>query len=127
MKRLAVFFLLPFLLWGCGRNRMPDGPMCRVVTEIRVALTADGHTTRRTYTGAREMESVMCYLRLLEKIRQVDIDPDSFRADSIEIIVFYSDGASTTYRQLHDQLLQIDDGPWFLIQKAKMELLFPES
>ena len=124
MKKLAVFLLLPFLLCGC-RQKMPLGPMCRVVTEIRVSATADGHTVNKNYTGSKEMESVMCYLRLLEKGRQVDIDPDSFRSDSYEITVFYSDGAFTVYRQLHDQLLQIDGGPWRLVQKAKLQLLFP--
>ena len=125
MKKMAVFLLLPFLLWGCNLRKMPTGPMCRVVNRIQVAATGDGHTEVRTYTGSREMESVMCYLRLLEKGRQVDIDPDSFRSDSYEITVFYSDGAFTTYRQLHDQLLQTDGGPWYLVQKAKLELLFP--
>lgn len=125
MKKLAVFLLLSSLLWGCAKNEAPTGPMCRVVTQIRVAATVDGKASIQTYTEPREMESVLCYLRLLERGNRADIDPDSFRADSYEITVCYSDGQRTTYRQLHDQLLQTDGGPWQTIKTEKMELLFP--
>ena len=125
MKKLAVFLLLSSLLWGCAKKEAPTGPMCRVVTQIRVAATVDGKASIQTYTEPREMESVLCYLRLLEKGSRADIDPDSFRADSYEITVCYSDGQHTTYRQLHDQLLQTDGGPWQTIKTEKMELLFP--
>ena len=125
MKKLAVFLLLPFLLWGCTDRKLPTGPMCRVVTQIRVAYTIDGQTTSKTYTDSKEMESILNYLRLLKKGNKTDIDPDSFRADSFEITLYYSDGQHNTYRQLHDQLLQTDDGPWLKIETEKMELLFP--
>ena len=126
MKKMAVFLLLPFLLWGCSFRKLPEGPLCRVVTRVQVTATAQGHTWENTYTDSTRMESVLCYLRLLRKGRPADIDPDSFRADSYEITVFYSDGQSTTYRQLHRDFLQIDDGAWARIDGAKMELLFPE-
>ena len=125
MKKLAFLLLMPLMLCGCAKSKMPTGPMCRVVTEVQVAATIDGETHVRTYTESPQMESVLCYLRLLEKGNRTDIDPDSFRADIFEITVFYSDGQQTFYRQLHDQLLQIDDGPWQIIKKAKLQLLFP--
>lgn len=125
MKKLAVFLWLPLLLWGCAKEEAPIGPMCRVVTQIRVSATVDGGASIKTYTQPREMESILCYLRLLEKGNRADIDPDSFRSDSYEITVYYSDGQRTTYRQLHDQLLQTDGGPWQVIEAEKMELLFP--
>ena len=125
MKKLAVFLWLPVLLWGCAKEEAPIGPMCRVVTQIRVSATVDGGASIKTYTQPREMESILCYLRLLEKGNRADIDPDSFRSDSYEITVYYSDGQRTTYRQLHDQLLQTDDGPWQVIEAEKMEVLFP--
>ena len=125
MKKLAVFLLFPFLLCGCTESKIPAGPMCRVVTQVQVAATIDGETYVRTYTDSPRMESVLCYLRLLERGRRSDIDPDSFRSDIFEITVFYSDGQQTGYRQLHDQLLQVDNGPWQIIKKAKLELLFP--
>ena len=125
MKKMAVFLLLAALLSGCARRKLPQGPMCRVVTHIQVAYTIDGRTETKTYTEPKEMESVLCYLRLLEKGNRTDIDPDSFRSDTYEITVFYSDGQHNTYRQLHDQLLQADSGPWRKIETEKMELLFP--
>ena len=125
MKKMAIILLLPLLLCGCSRRRMPTGPMCRVVTQIQVSATIDGQTQVTTYTDYPKMEAVLSYLRLLEKGNRRDIDPDSFRADIYEITVFYSDGQHTTYRQLHDQLLQTDGGPWQIIKKAKLQLLFP--
>ena len=124
MKKVVIF-LLSLSLWGCAKEDVPIRPMCRVVTQVKVAATVDGHTTENTYTDAERMESVLCYLRLLQKGNRTDIDPDSFRSDSFEITLFYSDGQQTTYRQLHTELLQIDDGPWQRIDGAKMELLFP--
>ena len=125
MKKIAVFLLLPMVLRGCGFREMPTGPMCRTVTQVQVTATAQGQTWENTYTDSTRMESVLCYLRLLQKGKKVDIDPDSFRADSYEIQVRYSDGQHTTYRQLHDDFLQVDGGAWETIHKAKMELLFP--
>ena len=125
MKKLASFLLLPLLLWGCVRREMPIGPMCRVVTQVQVAYTIDGQTQVKTYTDPEGMQSVLNYLRLVQKSNQTDIDPDSFRSDSYEITLFYSDGNRNTYRQLHDGFLQIDGGPWQRIETEKMELLFP--
>ena len=96
-----------------------------MVTHVQVAVTSNGLTHSVTYTEDPQIESVLCYLRLLEKGNRSDMDPDSSRANIYEITVFYSDGQHTIYRQLHDQLLQTDGGPWQIIQKAKLELLFP--
>ena len=125
MKRLAVFLLLPLLLGGCAKKETPQGPLCRVVTEIRVVATIDGQTYLKTYTAPEQMHSALNYLRLLQKGKRADIDPDSFRSDSYEITVFYSDGQRTRYHQLHTDYLKIDDGHWQTIEGAKMELLFP--
>ena len=125
--RKMVVFLLSVLLWGCAKSEIPQGPMCRVVTQVEVTATIDGEVYASTHTASKEMESVMCYLRLLQKGKKADIDPDSFRSDYYEITVSYSDGQQTVYRQLHRDFLQIDDGPWRTIDGAKIELLFPES
>ena len=125
MKRLAVFLLLPFLLTGCSWQKMPAGPLCRVVTQVHINATVDGETGSITYTDPKGMESVLNYLRLLKKGNRTDIDPDSFRADSYEITLYYSDGQHTTYRQLHNDFLQTDGGAWKSIEGAKMQLLFP--
>ena len=122
-----VIFLLPLLLCGCAKSEIPKGPMCRVVTQVEVTATIDGEVNENIFTASKEMESVMCYLRLLQKGKKADIDPDSFRSDYYEITVSYSDGQRTVYRQLHKDFLQIDDGPWRTIDGAKIELLFPES
>ena len=125
MKKMAVFLLLPLLLWGCAGSKAPIEPMCRVVTRTQVVATVDGQTVDVTHTDSDKMESVLCYLRLLTQGKRVSLDPDSFRSDSYEITLFYSDGQHTTYRQLHTDYLQIDDGPWREIESVKMELLFP--
>ena len=127
MKKMVVFLLLPLLFGGCSQSKAPAEPMCRVVTQVGVAATINGEVYANTHTDSREMESVLCYLRLLQKGKKADIDPDSFRSDSYQITIYYSDGQSTTYRQLHTDFLQIDDGPWQTIDGAKMELLFPKS
>ena len=125
MKKMTVFLLLPWLLWGCSLRKIPTGPMCRVVTQVRVTATTNGQTTENIYTDSKEMESVLCYLRLLQKGKKADIDPDSFRADSYEITLCYSDGQSTLYRQLHNDFLQTDGGAWHRVEGGKIELLFP--
>ena len=125
--RKMVVFLLSFLLWGCAKSEVPQGPMCRVVNRVDVTATIDGQTYGETHTASKEMESVMCYLRLLQKGKKADIDPDSFRSDYYEITVSYSDGRHTVYRQLHNDFLQTDGGAWHRVTAGKMELLFPES
>lgn len=125
MKKMVVFLLLPLLLGGCSQSKAPAEPMCRVVTQAQVTATVDGQTYEFHHTDAKKIESVLCYLRLLQKGKKADIDPDSFRSDSYQITIYYSDGQSTTYRQLHTDFLQIDDGPWRKIDTVKMELLFP--
>ena len=125
MKRSAVILLLAALLCGCAKKETPLGPLNRVVTQIRVAATVDGQTYERNHTAPDEMRSVLTYLRLLQKGRRVDVDPDSFRSDSYEITVHYSDGQHTTYHQLHSDYMKIDDGHWMKITGTKMELLFP--
>ena len=127
MKKLAVFLVLPLLLWGCSWRKMPAGPMCRVVTQVRVTAILGGQVYESIYTDSDKMESVLCYLRLLQKGKKTDIDPDSFRVDSYEITVHYSDGQHTVYRQLHRDFLQTDGGAWHRVTAGKMELLFPES
>ena len=125
MKKMAVFLLLPFLLCGCTWRRIPTGPMCRVVTQVQVKATAEGQSWENTYTDSPRIESVLCYLRLLKEGKSSAIDPDSFRSDTYEITLFYSDGQRTTYRQLYRDFLQKDEGPWKKIEGAKIELLFP--
>ena len=126
MKKMAIFLMLPLLLCGCAWQKIPTGPLCRVVTQVRVTANAQGRVSENTYTHSPQMESVLCYLRLLKKGRPTDIDPDSFRADTYEITVFYSDGAHTTYRQVHSSFLQTDGGRWEQIEGANLQLLFPK-
>ena len=126
MKKIAFLLALPLLLCGCAWRKLPKGPLCRVVTQVQVTASTQGQILERTYTGSPQMESVLCYLRLLKKGRPADIDPDSFRADTYEITISYSDGAHTTYRQVHNSFLQIDDGRWERIEGANLELLFPK-
>ena len=125
MKKMVVFLLLPLLLCGCNRSETPIGPMCRVVNQVQVTATVQGQIYEKVYTEPEKMEAVLCYLRLLKKGKWADIDPDSFRSDSYVITLFYSDGQHTTYRQLHSDFLQINDGRWQKIDGAKIELLFP--
>ena len=83
----------------------------RVVTEIQVTAARDGKTQSRSYTSPEDMSEILNYLRLLDPYRKVDIDPDTFRSGQWEIILRYSDGDATTYRQLHRDYF-LKDGVW---------------
>ena len=111
MKRLAGIIFLILLLSGCSRE-VPTGPLCRVVTQIQITSLHEGQTLTGIYTDPKEMASILNYQRLLDPYVTADIDPDTFRTDTYEIIVTYSDGAYTTYRQIHESYLQTDGSKW---------------
>ena len=96
----------------------------QVVTQIRLQATHDAKTVEKTYTDEESMVAILNYLRLLDPYEQDFIDPSTFRADAYEITLCYSDGTRRTYRQLYDEYLQKDGGPWKKIE-GQSGLLFP--
>jgi len=117
-----LILLFSFISGDSPENTASDHPS-RVVTQIQVSSFREGHTDTRTYTEAAHMEAILNYLRLLDPYHKADIDPDSFRSNTWEILVRYSDGNSTTYRQIHRQYLQKDNGIWRQIN-GEDDLLF---
>lgn len=123
MKRMiSACILLGSLLCGCGRDATTV-PVCRVVTQIRVTAAGEGAYLQRTVTQAAELSTVLNYLRQLEPRVRVSIQPDSFRATAYTIDVTYSDGSSRVYRQIHDEYLQTDSGPWRKIDPRQGKIL----
>ena len=102
-------------------DRQPQ-PGNRVVTEIQIAANRNGQTQSRSYTDPEDMSEILNYLRQLDPYYKADIDPDTFRSEQWEITLYYSDGNTTTYRQLcRDYFLK--DGVWRRI-KGSNDLQF---
>ena len=102
--------LLSFSIYGC-KQKGSSTSVC-VVTGIDVKATGQNQTLHRCYTQNSNMSSVLNYLRLLDPYISVELDPDTFRSQTYEIIVTYSDGNHTVYRQIHDDYFQENDGLW---------------
>ena len=108
-------FMIPLLfilccLSGCG-HRQSEKPI-RVVTEITVTSTHENQIRTQTFRDGNKMKIILNYLRKLDPYKKTDIAPDSFRSDAYEIIVSYSDGNYTVYRQIYNQYFQVPDGTW---------------
>ena len=95
-----------------------------VVTEIRVVTTSNGQTHTHTVTDDKTMTAILNYLRLSEAYGVACIDPDTFRTDICQIIVCRLNGSHSTYRQIHNEYLQKNDGQWLRIHGSN--LLFPQ-
>lgn len=113
MKRLLflIFFCFVFCFLG-GCHPKKKAPPVRVVTGVSVTSTGSEGITDYTYTRDEKMESLLNYLRLLDPYITTGIAPDTFRSDTYEIIVTYSDGNHTTYRQIYNDYLQTESGAW---------------
>ena len=127
MKRQSLMilpFILLFLLSSC-RAGQSHTSMPRVVTQISVISTHEGAIQHHVYTTPAKMKILLNYLRRLDPYGDTDIEPDTFRTDAYEITLFYSDGQSSIYRQIYDQYLQENDGPWKRINPADGGYLLP--
>ncbi len=131
MKRRfwALAFLAAMTLHGCGGTQ-PDPEPLRVVTQIQVTGSQNGQIFQKTFTDMEKMEAVLHCIRRLDPGKACEITPDSFRTDAYEIVVSYSDGDRTVYRQLYHQYLQIDsqhyreikEGPAFQLAQLLNQL-----
>ena len=112
MRRTVFTFILFIccLAGGCGRRQPQKG--VRVVTSVTVTSTHESQLRTQTFTDSEKMEIILNYLRKLDPYTRTHIAPDSFRSDAYEIIVSYSDGNHSVYRQIYDQYFQVPDGSW---------------
>lgn len=113
MKKLYFYLsclLLCVTVSGCSpKNRATT---VRVVTGIDISASSEDHTLYRNFTQGSDMSSVLNYLRLLDPYISVELDPDTFRSECYEIIVTYSDGNHTVYRQIYNDYFQENNGKW---------------
>ncbi len=121
--RAAIILLTSFLQPGV-HPALPPAPPHRVVTEIRVEYTHGGTVSGYTYRKPEDLETILTYLRLIERRDPVAIDPDTFRADVWDFRLSLSDGTYAAYRQLHREYLQYRGGPWRRVICAD-DLQFP--
>ena len=84
----------------------------RVVTKILLEEAAPSGRVLQTIDTPEEMAEILNYLRLMEKNDSVTLDPDSFRAGHIRILLDLSDGSFSLYHQLHRDYIQKNNGPW---------------
>ena len=121
--RFLLILLSSFLSAGYSADPPPAAPV-NVVTEIRVSVVHEGEVSQVSYTDSQTMKAILTYLRVLDPRGKFEFDPDTFRSDTYEFTLCYSDGTQTTYRQIHNEYLQKDDGIWQRISQ-KAGLLFP--
>ena len=124
-----IYYLIIAIFSFLGGSAAPAAtvsPEPRVVTQVQVIYFHDGYSSTYNYTDSHDMNAILNYLRLLDPYHKTDIDPDTFRTDSWEITLRFSDGNSTVYRQLHRKYLQKDNGIWRQID-AGDDLLFLTS
>ncbi len=110
MKRNFLWLsvcLLPCLLLGCEKSGT-----IRVVTGVSITAHTPDSTVQRHYSQDHNISNVLNYLRLLDPYTSVELDPETFRSGDYEIIISYSDGAHTVYRQIYQDYLQKDGGHW---------------
>ena len=119
-----VLIVLFSFLQPEGNRPAGEDRQTRVVTQIHVTQSHDGKTELRSYYDQKSMNRILNYLRLLPTRGKSDPAPESFRADTYEFVLRYSDGSDSTYRQIYQDYLQKDDSGWVRIE-GKADLLFP--
>ena len=110
---MGVICYLLILLCSWLEGTPKEAPITSpIITQVDVALTTEGQTLKYSYQSDEDMEIVLNYLRYLDPHKKTSIDPDTFLANHWEIVVWYADGNSTVYRQVHREYLQKDGGIW---------------
>ena len=124
MKRaLWTLTLAALLLSGCSLMKLPVQSPSGIVTGITVLYENEPVRLLRRYTNSEKMRQVLNYLRLVDPKGSPEIDPESMPGGMYTITLLYSDGNNRIYRQKSDAYMQIDEGPWELINPKKAEWL----
>ena len=89
-----------------------------VVVRIETSGTWEGGSWQKEFWEPEKMEAILHCMRRLQPGEPVDLDPDSFRTDSIQIRLEYADGSGTDFLQLHNQFLQQDAGAFCKIREG---------
>lgn len=120
MRRFALLWIILFAFSGCTYYA-PSGKThpVRVVTQIDVTATHEGALLEYRYTENEKMEAILHYLRQLKPDHFTPIAADTFRTDAYEIRLTLSDGSNTVYRQIYNEYLQKDQGPWRSIDQTR--------
>ena len=100
-KKIFLIFLLLFAglsLCGCSRIHS-EKPLFRVVTAVDVSCRQENVEISRHYETFEKMEAVLLYIRLADKGRTPETNPETLAADTWQICVQLSDGQQHIYKQ----------------------------
>lgn len=127
-KRYGLYLLLlliPALLSGSAlRSRKSASPPA-LVTQIDVVCQREYSSFTRHYTQTRKIEPILNYLRMLTYHGRPEDDPEQLAGNAYEIILYYANGRTSTFRQRADRYLSKDGQPWEKIRPEQAGLLFP--
>ena len=99
-KILLVLFLLFTSLSICGCKRFYNkNPPVRVVTAVDISCRQESVEISRHYETYEKMEAVLLYIRLADKGRTPETNPETLKADTWQICVRLSDGQQHIYKQ----------------------------
>ena len=124
MRLIQYFLVLLASFLSPSNGAAPAPENYRVITQIEVTVVHDGQSDTTVYSESNQMEAILTYLRMTQPTGALQLEPDSFRADSYTFTLHFSDGNQGVYRQIYHDFLQQDAGRWQRID-PKAGLLFP--
>ncbi len=122
MKKLAAVLGCVILFFcGCAEEKVQPPA---VVTQVQIRCLHTGMEICRSYTGERELRTVLDCLRLQRSKGRALVDPERVMGDSLEICVYLSDGNTHIYRHRGGRFFSRDGEPWEQVDPEAIYMLY---
>ncbi len=120
MKKAISWILFSvLLLWGCTPRDDAGTLRSHIAEEARVICENCPDLTSRSYGDDGDLERLLEYIRSLGPLSPAPNAPHSPDGRAATMIFTMADGSKKIYRQLGNDHLRIDHGPWLQIPKGK--------
>ncbi len=118
-KVISCILISMLLLWGCVPRDDAGALQRHIAEEARVICENCPGLISRTYQEDGELNALLEYIRSLGPLSPAPDTPHSSDPRAATMIFTMADGSKKVYRQLGNDYLRIDYGPWLQLPKGK--------
>lgn len=109
-KSLAAVLVLGILVMCCGCLQKKRS--VRVVEQICVQWVEHDQTICHVFEKPEKMQLILNQVRTLGQRFASDTDPETLKAGTVAMTLFYSDGSQQLYQIKPDRYVRIGQAPW---------------